>query len=167
MLVCNHVSFVDALLIGGAVRRPVRFVMYYKIYRLPVLNFIFRTAGTVPIAGRQEDEVIYERAFERISAYLRAGEVVCIFPEGKLTADGEMDVFRAGITRILENDPVPVVPMALQGLWGSFFSRDPHKGFFRRLWSRVCLVAGQPVAPEAAQPEYLQKQVSVLRGERR
>ena len=167
VLVCNHVSFVDALLIGGAVRRPVRFVMYYKIYRLPVLNFIFRTAGTVPIAGRQEDEVIYERAFERISAYLRAGEVVCIFPEGKLTADGEMDVFRAGITRILENDPVPVVPMALQGLWGSFFSRDPHKGFFRRLWSRVCLVAGQPVAPEAAQPEYLQEQVSVLRGERR
>ncbi|MEE3158917.1 MAG: MFS transporter, partial [Pseudomonadota bacterium] len=166
VLVCNHVSFVDALLIGGAVRRPVRFVMYYKIYRLPVLNFIFRTAGTVPIAGRQEDEVIYERAFERISAYLRTGEVVCIFPEGKLTADGEMDVFRAGITRILENDPVPVVPMALQGLWGSFFSRDPHKGFFRRLWSRVCLVAGQPVAPEAAQPEYLQEQVSALRGER-
>ena len=167
MLVCNHVSFVDALLIGGAVRRPVRFVMYYKIYRLPVLNFIFRTAGTVPIAGRQEDEVTYERAFERISAYLRAGEVVCIFPEGKLTTDGEMDVFRAGITRILENDPVPVVPLALQGLWGSFFSRDPHKGFFRRLWSRVCLVAGQPVTPEAAQPEYLHEQVLALRGERR
>ena len=152
-------------------RRPCtkrfRLALWWLIYRLPVLNFIFRTAGTVPIAGRQEDEVIYERAFERISAYLRAGEVVCIFPEGKLTTDGEMDVFRAGITRILENDPVPVVPLALQGLWGSFFSRDPHKGFFRRLWSRVCLVAGQPVTPEAAQPEYLHEQVLALRGERR
>ncbi|UJJ32076.1 MFS transporter [Halopseudomonas maritima] len=167
VLVCNHVSFVDALLIGGAVRRPVRFVMYYKIYQLPVLNFIFRTAGTVPIAGRNEDAATYERAFERISAYLRAGEVVCIFPEGKLTADGEMDVFRAGITRILENDQVPVIPMALQGLWGSFFSRDPNKGFFRRLWSRVCLVAGEPVSPDAALPEHLHEQVLALRGERR
>ncbi|GGE45659.1 MFS transporter [Halopseudomonas oceani] len=167
VLVCNHVSFVDALLIGGAVRRPVRFVMYYKIYQLPVLNFVFRTAGTVPIAGRQEDEAVYEAAFKRISEYLRAGEVVCIFPEGKLTADGEMDAFRAGITRILENDPVPVIPMALQGLWGSFFSRDPNKGFFRRFWSRVGLVAGEPVAPEAALPDSLHQQVLTLRGDRR
>jgi 1-acyl-sn-glycerol-3-phosphate acyltransferase len=161
------VSFVDALLIGGAVRRPVRFVMYYKIYQLPVLNFVFRTAGTVPIAGRQEDGAVYEAAFKRISEYLRAGEVVCIFPEGKLTADGEMDVFRAGITRILESDPVPVIPMALQGLWGSFFSRDPRKGFFRRFWSRVGLVAGEPVAPEDALPERLHQQVLALRGARR
>ncbi|MCF5724271.1 MFS transporter, partial [Pseudomonas syringae] len=91
LLVCNHVSFVDALLIGGAVRRPIRFVMYYKIYRLPVLNFIFRTAGAIPIAGRNEDIQIYEKAFTRIAQYLKEGELVCIFPEGKLTADGEMN----------------------------------------------------------------------------
>ena len=167
VLVCNHVSFVDALLIGGAVRRPVRFVMYYKIYRLPVLNFIFRTAGTVPIAGRQEDEAIYEDAFKRIDAYLQAGEVVCIFPEGKLSADGEMNEFRAGISRILDSNPVPVIPMALQGLWGSFFSRDPHKGFFRRFWSRVGLAAGEPVAPDQAAPALLQERVQALRGDRR
>lgn len=130
LLVCNHVSFVDALLIGGAVRRPIRFVMYYKIYNLPVLNFIFRTAGTIPIAGRGEDEVIYERAFDQIAKYLNDGELVCIFPEGKLTTDGQIDEFKAGVTRILERTPVPVIPMALQGLWGSFFSRDPNKGFF-------------------------------------
>ncbi|MDN5398837.1 MAG: MFS transporter, partial [Pseudomonas sp.] len=94
LLVCNHVSFVDALLIGGAVRRPIRFVMYYKIYRLPVLNFIFRTAGAIPIAGRHEDIQIYEQAFARIAQYLKDGELVCIFPEGKLTADGEMNEFR-------------------------------------------------------------------------
>ncbi|WP_043178756.1 1-acyl-sn-glycerol-3-phosphate acyltransferase, partial [Pseudomonas aeruginosa] len=100
-------------------------------------NFVFRTAGAVPIAARHEDEGIYERAFQRIADYLRDGELVCIFPEGKLTADGEMNEFRAGIERIIEETPVPVIPMALQGLWGSFFSRDPNKGFFRRLWSRV------------------------------
>ncbi|MDF0729957.1 MFS transporter [Pseudomonas entomophila] len=164
LLVCNHVSFVDALLIGGAVRRPIRFVMYYKIYQLPVLNFVFRTAGAIPIAGRSEDEAIYEQAFARIAQYLAAGEVVCIFPEGKLTADGEIDVFKGGVNRILQETPVPVIPLALQGLWGSFFSRDPAKGFLRRLWSRVTLVAGAAVPVEAAQPEALREKVSALRG---
>ncbi|MFJ6828477.1 MFS transporter [Pseudomonas sp. NPDC090964] len=164
LLVCNHVSFVDALLIGGAVRRPIRFVMYYKIYRLPVLNFIFRTAGAIPIAGRNEDIQIYEQAFKRIAQYLKDGELVCIFPEGKLTADGEMNEFRGGVTRILEETAVPVIPMALQGLWGSFFSRDPNKGFLRRIWSRVVLVAGAPVAVEAATPARLQEAVAGLRG---
>ncbi|MFP6848049.1 MAG: MFS transporter [Pseudomonas sp.] len=167
VLVCNHVSFVDALLIGGAVRRPIRFVMYYKIYNLPVLNFIFRTAGTVPIAGRNEDLLIYDAAFKKIAEYLRNGELVCIFPEGKLTTDGEINEFKGGIERIVEANPVPVIPLALQGLWGSFFSRDPHKGLFKRLWSRITLVAGAPVAAEAAKRELLQAQVGDLRGERR
>ncbi len=162
LLVCNHVSFVDALLIAGSVRRPIRFVMYYKIFRLPVLNFIFRTAGAIPIAGRNEDIQIYEKAFTRIAQYLKEGELVCIFPEGKLTADGEMNEFRGGVTRILEETPVPVIPMALQGLWGSFFSRDPNKGFFHRIWSRVVLVAGEAV--EEPTPARLQEVVGGLRG---
>ena len=167
VLVCNHVSFVDALLIGGAVRRPVRFVMYYKIYQLPVLNFIFRTAGTVPIASRHEDLLVYDAAFKKIAEYLRNGEVVCIFPEGKLTGDGELNEFKSGIERILEENPVPVIPMALQGLWGSFFSRDPAKGFFRRFWSHIRLVAGAPVSPEMADRQTLQLQVAELRGDAR
>lgn len=167
VLVCNHVSFVDALLIGGAIRRPVRFVMYYKIYDLPVLNFVFRTAGTVPIAGRNEDLLIYDAAFKKIAEYLRNGELVCIFPEGKLTRDGEIDEFKGGVQRILDENPVPVIPMALQGLWGSFFSYDPNKGLFRRLWSRVTLVAGETIAPEQATRDLLQARVSELRGERR
>ena len=135
--------------------------------RIGSLNFVFRTAGAVPIAARHEDEGIYERAFQRIADYLRDGELVCIFPEGKLTADGEMNEFRAGIERIIEETPVPVIPMALQGLWGSFFSRDPNKGFFRRLWSRVSLVAGESVAPEAVERLDLQARVTSLRGEAR
>ena len=164
LLVCNHVSFVDALLIGGAVRRPIRFVMYYKIYNLPVLNFIFRTAGTIPIAGRGEDEAIYEQAFDRIARYLNDGELVCIFPEGKLTTDGQINEFKAGVTRILERTPVPVIPMALQGLWGSFFSRDPNKGYFKRLWSRVTLVAGEPMTATEATQKVLRERVTALRG---
>jgi 1-acyl-sn-glycerol-3-phosphate acyltransferase len=165
LLVCNHVSFVDALLITGAVRRPIRFVMYYKIYNLPVLNFIFRTAGAIPIAGRSEDIKVFERAFERIGQYLRDGELVCIFPEGKLTGDGEIDEFKGGMTRILKETPVPVIPLALQGLWGSFFSRDPQKGLFRRFWSRVTVVAGAPLEGEDAVPASARERVMSLRGE--
>lgn len=164
LLVCNHVSFVDALLIGGAVRRPIRFVMYYKIYNLPVLNFIFRTAGTIPIAGRNEDLAIYDQAFKKIAEYLKDGELVCIFPEGQLTADGEINAFKGGLNRILQETPVPVIPLALQGLWGSFFSRDPDKGVFRRLWSRITVVAGPAVAMDAALPASLQARVAELRG---
>ncbi|MDO7910126.1 MFS transporter [Pseudomonas sp. 22-AL-CL-001] len=167
LLVCNHVSYVDALLMAGAVRRPIRFVMYYKIYRLPVLHFIFRTAGAIPIAGRGEDEATYERAFARVAQYLAEGELVCIFPEGKLSTDGEIDAFKGGINRILAETPVPVIPLALQGLWGSFFSRDPNKGLFKRFWSRVTLVAGDPVPAEAAKPGVLREKVAALRGDLR
>ncbi|KEZ71796.1 glycerol acyltransferase, partial [Pseudomonas syringae pv. syringae FF5] len=164
LLVCNHVSFVDALLIAGAVRRPIRFVMYYKIYQLPVLNFIFRTAGTIPIAGRNEDMDIYEKSFKRIAQYLAEGELVCIFPEGKLTTDGEINGFKNGMSRIIQETPVPVIPLALQGLWGSFFSRDPSKTLFRRLWSRVVLVAGSPIAADVATPVDVREEVKALRG---
>lgn len=166
LLVCNHVSFVDALLIGGAVRRPIRFVMYYKIYNLPVLNFIFRTAGTVPIAGRNEDLLIYDAALKKIAQYLQDGELVCLFPEGKLTTDGELNEFKAGVETVLTTSPVPVIPMALQGLWGSFFSRDPSKGLFHRLWSRVTLVAGPPL-PATTDRLALQAAVNALRGTQR
>lgn len=166
VLVCNHVSFVDALLIGGAVRRPIRFVMYYKIYNLPVLNFIFRTAGTVPIAGRSEDRQVFDKAFEQIGKYLSEGELVCIFPEGKLTSTGEINEFKSGVEHILKKNPVPVIPMALGGLWGSYFSRDPKKHLFRRFWSRVELAAGAPIEASAVSRELLQAQVTALRGDR-
>ena len=166
VVVCNHVSFVDALLLAGAVRRPMRFVMYYKIYNLPVLNFVFRTAGTVPIAGRNEDPEVFEQAFARIAEYLAAGELVCIFPEGKLTTTGEIDEFKAGVERVLAANPVPVIPLALQGLWGSFFSRAPHKGLFRRFWSRVNIVAGTPLPADTGRL-VMQEQVSRLRGDQR
>src|SRR5207253_11244090 len=122
------------------------------------------TARTNPIAAREEDIQIYDRAFKRSAQYLEDGELVCIFPEGKLTADGEINEFKSGLTRILEETPVPVIPLALQGLWGSFFSRDPDKGLFHRLWSRVTLVAGPAVTVEVAEPAHLQALVGQLRG---
>lgn len=167
VLVCNHVSYMDALIIAGACRRPVRFVMFKPIYDLPVLNFIFRTGKTIPIHSKSVDPVTYENAFKRISEELKDGEVVCIFPEGKLTQDGEIDEFKAGIEKIIQADPVPVVPMALKGLWGSFFSHKDSKalsGLPRRFWSRVELEASDPIQPDQVNAAILQEKVTELRG---
>ncbi len=171
VLVCNHVSFVDALVLAGCVRRPIRFVMYYQIFRLPVLSFVFRTAGAIPIAGARENPEMMERAFDQVAAALDDGEIVGIFPEGRLTEDGELQSFRPGITRILERNPVPVVPLALSGLWGSFFSRAygnaMTRWFPRGLFSRIELAVGEPVPATEANPSLLQQRVLDLRGERR
>ncbi len=167
VLVCNHVSYMDALIIAGACRRPVRFVMFKPIYDMPILNFIFRTGKTIPIHSKSSDPKTYEQAFVRISEELRAGEVVCIFPEGKLTETGEINEFKAGIEKIIALDPVPVVPMALKGLWGSFFSHKDQKalsGRPRRFWSRVELVAADPINPELVNAALLQEKVTELRG---
>ena len=169
VLVCNHVSFVDALLIGGACRRPVRFVTFKPIYNMPVLNFIFRTAKAIPIDSRKADPEGYELAFARIADELKNGEVVCIFPEGKLTTNGEIDEFKNGISRILQETPVPVIPMALRGLWGSFFSHKDRPALSqmpKRFWSKIELVVGEPIPAEQATPEYLKEKVAELRGER-
>ena len=169
MIVCNHVSYVDALLLAGAVRRPIRFVMYKPIYDLPILNFVFRTGGAIPIVGRNQDPVALEAAFAAIREGLGRGDLLCIFPEGKLTTDGEVDVFRRGVERILAQTPVPVVPMALAGLWGSFFSHE-GAGVFRKLpqrvWRRVDVIAGVPVAAAQASAETLRDRVLALRGSR-
>jgi 1-acyl-sn-glycerol-3-phosphate acyltransferase len=169
LIVSNHVSFMDALVIGGSVRRPVRFVMDHNIFKVPVLGFIFRTAHAIPIAPAREDANALQTAFDRIDAELAAGEVVCIFPEGKLTRDGEMSEFKRGVEKILERRPVPVIPMALRGLWGSFFSRRGGKPAMTqvptRFWSRIELVVTAPVPGDDASATSLQRIVSGLRGE--
>ncbi len=168
LLICNHVSYVDALIIAGSVRRPTRFVMDHRIFKIPVFSFIFRTAGAVPIAPRSENPEIYEQAFARIAEYLANGEIVCIFPEGMLTRDGEMNEFRPGVTRILEETPVPVVPLGLSGLWGSMFSLLGGRAAAKlpqRFRAKVRLSAGDIVAPADADLEVLSDTVEALRGD--
>lgn len=165
VLICNHVSFVDALIIAGCVRRPVRFVMDHAIFKMPVLNFVFRTAKAIPIASAHEDKEQLKQAYDAIAEALSQGELVCIFPEGQITRTGELNKFRGGISRIIRTTPVPVIPMALNGLWGSFFSRQrgvAMRHFPRRFWSKIRLDAGAPVPPEKANPAYLQQQVEAM-----
>jgi hypothetical protein len=170
VVACNHVSYVDAVVIVGCVRRPVRFVMDHRIFAVPVLSFLFRTMRAIPIAPAKEDPALKERAFAEAASVLAEGEVLGIFPEGKLTADGELGDFRPGLSEILARTPAPVVPMALSGLWGSFFSRAADGRAMRRLrgvFSRIALAIGAPLTPDEATPERLRAEVLALRGERR
>jgi 1-acyl-sn-glycerol-3-phosphate acyltransferase len=168
LIVANHVSFVDALVIAAAVRRPVRFVMDHRIFGIPVLNFVFRTSKAIPIASAKDDAEMMERAFAEVAQALREGDIVCIFPEGRITDTGEIVPFRPGVKRVLEETPVPVVPIALRGLWGSFFSRRGGSAMTQpwrmRPFAKIGLAVGEPVAAAAASPEGLQAAVQALRG---
>ncbi len=169
LIVCNHVSFVDALVIAAACRRPIRFVMDHQVFHMPVLNFVFRHGRAIPIASAKDDPAMMERALDEAARALAAGDLVAIFPEGRVSEDGEIHEFRAGLCRILERCPAPVVPMALRGLWGSYFSRIEgramKKPFRRGLFSPIGLVAGEPVAAQEATPQHLQATVLALRGD--
>jgi 1-acyl-sn-glycerol-3-phosphate acyltransferase len=168
LLVCNHVSYIDALVIGSLLPRLPRFITDHLYFKRPLFKRLLRLGGAIPIAQSHEDPGLKEAAFDAAARALREGELVMIFPEGTLTRDGEFRPFRSGVEEILKRCPVPVVPMALRGLWGSFFSRAGGRAmvrpFRRGLFNRVELVVGAPVAHQAATAAALQARVAELRG---
>jgi 1-acyl-sn-glycerol-3-phosphate acyltransferase len=169
LLICNHVSFVDPLVILAASPRPIRFVMDHRIFRTPIISFVFRTGKAIPIAPAKEDEKLLNAAYDAVAAALGEGELVAIFPEGRITDTGDLYPFRQGVQRIVERTPVPVIPLALKGLWGSFFSRRGGKAmsnpFNMRPFSKIALEAGEAFAPHSAAPDALQATVLRLRGD--
>jgi len=165
VLAANHVSFVDWLLIAAASPRPVRFVMAEEFSRLPLVRFLFRDAKVIPIVSAEDNPDVLDRAYDRIADELEAGELVCIFPEGKITNDGRLSPFRPGVERIVERTPVPVVPVALVGLWGSFFSRKHGPAMtrpFRRFWSRVAVRVGEAMPPGAVSAQAVAEHIAEL-----
>jgi len=169
IVAANHVSFVDPLIVGGMIRRPIRFVMYHKIFEIPVLKFIFKTGKAIPIASRYESEEILNQAYSRIHEVLEEGHVLGIFPEGSITPDGEIQSFKKGVEKIVSEQAVPVVPMALCNLWGSLFSRrDPlHKRRPYKFRARIELRIGKPIPPAELTAERLERDVRALRREER
>ncbi len=167
VLISNHVSFVDWMIIASACKRPARFVMHHTYFKMPVVRILFRDAKVIPIAPAREDRDTLAQAFDLIAQALEEGELVCIFPEGKLTKTGLMNPFRPGIEKILARTPVPVVPMALNGMWGSFFSKKDGQALkkpFRRVRSRVSLKVGAPLSPEGLTKSFLAETVAKLGG---
>ncbi|MGY0650826.1 MFS transporter [Luteimonas sp. A537] len=175
LLVCNHVSYMDALILAASIPRPVRFVMYYRIFQIPVMRWIFKAAGAIPIASPREDAAMMQRAFDGIDAALAEGELVLIFPEGRLTSDGDIAPFKSGVERILERRPVPVVPMALRGMWSSMWSRrsaSAARGRLgmmrvpRRFRAHVAVMADAPIPGSEADAALLEARVRALRDDK-
>ena len=176
ILVCNHVSFIDAVLLMAASPRPVCFMMDHRIFKTPLLGALFRLARAIPVAPRAEDPAAYDSAFDRAAAVLREGDLLAIFPEGGITRDGQLQPFKGGIMKILERatgDGIAptVVPMALTNLWGSYFSRielvDGNRTamvrpFRRGLFSRVGLHVGTALAAGDTDPARLHARVALL-----
>ncbi len=167
LLACNHVSFVDPLILGGYIRRPVRFIMYYKIFNVPILKWVFKAAKAIPVAGYKEDPEMFEQAFATVKQALADGDLVCIFPEGGLTPDGTLQEFKSGLERIIKETPVPVIPMSLNNLWGSMFSRKDKmlKRRPRKFLAKINLNVGKPIRPEEANSKVLFDKVSELKKE--
>jgi 1-acyl-sn-glycerol-3-phosphate acyltransferase len=167
ILVCNHVSYIDAVLLMAASPRPIRFLMDHRIFATPVLGWLFRLGGAIPLAPQQEDPAAYERALAQARQVLEEGDLLGIFPEGGITRDGRLGPFKGGIMKILQTHPVPVVPLALHNLWGSFFSRIEGgaamvKPFRRGMFSAVGLTAGEALPAAAVTPEALRERVQGL-----
>lgn len=168
VVVCNHVSFVDALVIGGASKRPLRFLMDKPIYENPWLNWFFRLVGAIPVDSERRDPGSLRRAMDEVSRALARGEVVMLFPEGRLTPDGEIQRFRRGLDTILARNAVPVVPAGLAGLWGSWTSNQGGAALTKwpqRFRARVALYVGEPIAPGEATRAYAEARVRALKAE--
>ncbi len=176
VLVCNHVSFVDAVLLMAASPRPIRFLMDHRIFKVPVLGWLFRLAKAIPIAPQKEDPAAYEAAFREAVHVLSEGDLLGIFPEGGITRDGQLQPFKGGVMKIIEQAraqgmDVPVIPMALTNLWGSYFSRIELSGgqptarvkpFRRGMFSRVGLNVGEVADAAMLSPEGLRERVAGL-----
>jgi len=131
LLIANHVSMVDGLLVGACLQRFIRFLVYRPYYERKSLRWLFRLMKAIPVAGGDRQEV--EQALERARQELREGHVVCIFAEGSVSRTGNLLRFKRGFERILEGleSPVPVIPVHLDRLWGSVFSFDRGRFFWK------------------------------------
>jgi 1-acyl-sn-glycerol-3-phosphate acyltransferase len=166
LIVCNHVSYMDALLLSAVCPRLIRFVMEEEYASLPPLKRFLKRAGVIPISATNRSSI--RRAFNEVEQALAEGHIVCIFPEGRLTSDGEISEFMRGMDIILRRSPVPVIPMALKGLWGSYFSRykgQAFKGLPTRFWSKLEIEAGEPVNSDSANTAIMRSKVAELRGD--
>jgi 1-acyl-sn-glycerol-3-phosphate acyltransferase len=168
LLVCNHVSFFDPPILLGILPRPARFVMWYSFYELPIIGRLFQWLKSIPIGNRRERPELVKQAFDTIAEELEAGRLVVVFPEGSITRDGEVSKFQPCIDEIVKRTPVPVIPLALRGVWGTWASRkrgSALKGLPRGFMKKLTVVAGDPVAPEDATRLSMHAKVTALRGD--
>ncbi|CAH7172323.1 lysophospholipid acyltransferase family protein [Vibrio alginolyticus] len=159
--IANHASYLDAIVIACVVKRPMRFVMYWKIYELPLLKYIFKALGAIPIASPRENREVYQKAVRAMDNEIQAGGAVFIFPEGMITHDGALNEFKSGAVRLSQKNQCPVIPMGINGVWGSVFSRAKKRT--TALWRRrIEVLGGDKVEHQEVTQERLFDEVKTL-----
>src|SRR6185312_2869522 len=151
LLVSNHASYIDAVLITMANTRLVRFLMLRQFYEIPVAHAIFKAMGCIPVSSSDGPKELV-RSFQRAREYMLSGEAVCIFAEGGITRHGQMQKFKKGFERMVDGVQVPIVPVHLDSVWGSIFSFSGGKAFFKipkEIPYRVTVSFGKPLPPTA------------------
>jgi acyl-[acyl-carrier-protein]-phospholipid O-acyltransferase/long-chain-fatty-acid--[acyl-carrier-protein] ligase len=151
LLVSNHVSFVDALLIGASVPRFIRFMLDRDYYDMRWLNWLFRLMKSIPISVTKPRDIVH--ALQNARKELEQGQVVCIFAEGSITRLGHMLPFKRGFEKIVEGTNFPIIPVHLDQLWGSIFSFKEGRFFWKRPKLQpypVTVSFGEPLPPNAS-----------------
>jgi acyl-[acyl-carrier-protein]-phospholipid O-acyltransferase/long-chain-fatty-acid--[acyl-carrier-protein] ligase len=146
LLAANHVTYADGFLIGYGIDRPVRFLVWTPFFRIPGINWALRILKAIPVGFGGRSETV--EAIRRSRDELKDGQIVCIFPEGSMTRTGELHPFKRGMEKIVEGLEVPIIPIRLDGLWGSFFSFKGGSAFCkwpRRLSHPVTISFGSPM----------------------
>ncbi len=149
LLVCNHMSFVDAALLIASTDRPIRFLIYKGIYDNRIIKPFARMMKAIPISSEQRPREMI-RSLRTASEALRQDEIVCIFAEGQITRTGQMLPFRRGLERIMKGVEVPIIPVNLDGVWGSIFSFERGRFLWKmpqRIPYPVTVSFGAPMPP--------------------
>ncbi len=163
LLVSNHVTYIDAFILSSACPREIRFLMFDEYYKKPWVGKFVRLFNTVPISQTRAKEAVRVAA-----AALEEGAVVCIFPEGQLTRTGVMNEFKRGFEMIARKANCPVLPVAMDGLWGSIFSYERNKFIFKwpyRIPYGVSVNFGEPIRPRDADAEMVRRRIESLRAD--
>jgi acyl-[acyl-carrier-protein]-phospholipid O-acyltransferase / long-chain-fatty-acid--[acyl-carrier-protein] ligase len=158
LFVCNHLSLADAALLQAAVERPVRFIMLKAMYDKPFIGWWAKVTGAIPISSELRPREMI-KSLQTASDALKNGEVVCIFAEGQITRIGQMMPFRRGFERIMKDVDAPIIPVGLDGVWGSIFSFEGQKFLWklpRRFPYPITVNFGKPMPPTATPPEVRQ-----------
>jgi acyl-[acyl-carrier-protein]-phospholipid O-acyltransferase/long-chain-fatty-acid--[acyl-carrier-protein] ligase len=152
LLVCNHVSYVDSIILGYALERPPRFLIWRKFFDAWFTGPLVRAFGAIPVAPDDAPEAI-KTSLAGVVAALKAGEVVCLFPEGGMTRTGHVHGFKRGFELIARRADVPITPVYMDGLWGSIFSFEGGRYFFKRpkrIPRPLTVAFGRPLPPDTS-----------------
>ena len=166
LFVCNHVSFVDAMLLLASTDRQVRFMIFKDYYELPYVKPFARILGMIPISSEQRPREMLQ-SLKAAGDAIRAGRVVCIFAEGQITRIGHLLPFRRGFQRIMKDVSAPIIPIAIDGVWGSIFSFKAGRFLWkipRRLHYPITVNYGKPL-PSSATPFEVRQAVQELHTE--